>query len=115
MKKIGDYLTIEELSAATVSNVQENGRICGVINGKLFYNTPVKVLYMASLELDGMEMHESFRMALEPGESRFDLPEIAVFNPICSNDEKIGNYTLTLKIYASGGVVHEFSSLVRFN
>lgn len=114
MKKIGDYLTIEKLSVATVAEAQDNGRVRGVINGKLFYNTPVKVLYMASLELDGMEMHESFRMALEPCESRFDLPEIAVFNPICSEDEKIGNYTLTLKIYASGGVVHEFSSVARF-
>ena len=78
MKKIGDYLTIEELSAATISEAQENGRIRGVINGKLLYNTQVKVLYMASLELDGMEMHESFRMALEPDESQFVLPEIKV-------------------------------------
>ena len=114
MKKIGDYLVIEELSAATAAEAQENGRIRGVINGKLLYNTPVKVLYMASLELDGMEMHESFRMALELDESQFALPEIAVFNPICSEDKNIGNYKLTLKIYAAGALEHEFSTLFRF-
>ena len=114
MKKIGDYLEIHALSAETavVSNVDKREK--AVIRGFLEHYTPVKVLYMASLELDDMEMHESFRLSVEPGESRLALPEIAVINPIRSSDEKIGNYKLTLKIYAAKGVVHEFSTLVRF-
>ena len=114
MKKIGDYLEIETLQAesAVVSNDGRHER--AVIRGFLVCNTPVKVLYMASLELDNMEMHESFRLSIEPGENRLALPEIAVINPIRSTDEKIGNYTLTLKVYAAGGVVHEFATVVRF-
>lgn len=114
MKKIGDYLEIHNLHAETavLDNVGKRER--AVIRGFLEQYTPVKVLYMASLELDNMEMHESFRLSIEPGGERLALPEIAVINPIRSDDEKIGNYTLTLKIYASGGVVHEFSTVVRF-
>lgn len=113
MKKIGDYLQINDLQAETFAaeNCNENRYI---IRGILNVSTPVKVLYMASLELDSMEMIESFRLAVEPGENGLELPEIAVINPIRSEDENIGNYTLTLKIYASGGVVHDFSTRVRF-
>ncbi len=114
MKKIGDYLQIHGLSAETVVISKDQAQEKAVIRGYLEHYTPVKVLYMASLELDNMKMHESFRLAPEPGEERLALPEIAVINPIRSNDEKIGNYKLTLKIYAAGGVVHEFSTLVRF-
>ena len=114
MKKIGDYLQIEELFATTEASPIEGHESRSLIKGFLKLSTPVKVLYMASLELDDMEMHESFRLSVEPGESRLALPEIAVINPIRSSDEKIGNYKLTLKIYAAKGVVHEFSTLVRF-
>ena len=114
LKKIGDYLEIHDLTVETASEMLENGSEKAVIRGFLHTVTPVKVLYMASLELDNMEMHESFRLSVEPGEGRLALPEIAVINPIRSNDENIGNYTLKLKIYAAGGVVHEFSTVVRF-
>ena len=112
MKKIGDYLEIHNLSAETAWQDKKETR--GIIRGKLQTVTPVKVLYMASLELDGMEMIESFRLPVEPGGGVCDLPDIVVVNPIRSDDEKIGNYTLTLKIYSSGGVVDEFSARVRF-
>ena len=112
MKKIGDYLEIYDLSAETAWQDEKETR--GIIRGKLQTHTPVKVLYMASLELDGMEMIESFRLPVEPGGGVCDLPDIVVVNPIRSDDEKIGNYTLTLKIYSSGGVVDEFSAQVRF-
>ena len=114
MKKIGDYLEIDSLQAQTAVVSNDGKREKAVIRGFLKQTTPVKVLYMASLELDNMEMHESFRLSIEPGEELLALPEIAVINPIRSSDEKIGNYTLTLKIYAAGGVVHEFSTVVRF-
>ena len=114
MKKIGDYLEIHALTAETAVVNSDDKREKAVIRGFLEQNTPVKVLYMASLELDNMEMHESFRLSIEPGEGRLPLPEIAVINPIRSSDENIGNYTLKLKIYAAGGVVHEFSTIVRF-
>jgi len=61
-----------------------------------------------------MEMHESFRLVFEPGMNRCALPEIAVINPIRSQDTARGNYKLTLKIYAAGGVVHEFNENLRF-
>ena len=112
MKKIGDYLEIHNLTAETAWQDEKETR--GIIRGKLQTATPVKVLYMASLELDGMEMIESFRLPVEPGGGVCDLPDIVVVNPIRSDDEKIGNYTLTLKIYSSGGVVDEFSARVRF-
>ena len=112
--KIGDYLEINELQAAVELTENDNGQVMATVRGLLHTTTPVKVLYMASLELDNMEMHESFRLSIEPGEELLALPEIAVINPIRSSDEKIGNYTLTLKIYAAGGVVHEFSTVVRF-
>lgn len=114
MKKIGDYLEIHALQAETACEKLDHRREKAVIKGFLKAVTPVKVLYMASLELDNMEMHESFRLAIEPGEELLALPEIAVINPIRSSDENIGNYKLTLKIYAAGGVVHEFSHIVRF-
>jgi len=114
MKKIGDYLQIEELFAETATAPLDNKVNRSVVKGFLRLSTPVKVLYMASLELDNMEMIESFRMSIEPGSEIFELPEIAVINPIRSDDLQIGNYTLTLKIYASGGVVHEFSTGFRF-
>ena len=114
MKKIGDYLEIHNLQAETAVVSNDGKREKAVIRGYLEQSTPVKVLYMASLELDNMEMHESFRLSIEPGENRLALPEIAVINPIRSDNDKIGNYTLKLKIYAAGGVVHEFSTVVRF-
>lgn len=114
MKKIGDYLEIHGLYAETASEQLNERQEKAVIKGFLQVSTPVKVLYMASLELDNMEMHESFRLSFEPGSEPMALPEIAVINPIRSSDEKIGNYKLTLKIYAAGGVVHEFSHNVRF-
>lgn len=113
MKKIGDYLEITSLNAETFLADSGSGDRY-VIRGKLNTVTPVKVLYMASLELDNIEMIESFRLSVEPGKNAVVLPEIAVINPIRSNDEKAGIYTLTLKIYASGGVIHQFSSEVRF-
>ena len=113
MKKIGEYLEITSLSAETFP-AESSSADRYVIRGKLNAVTPVKVLYMASLELDSIEMIESFRLSVEPGENAVELPEIAVINPIRSNDEKSGIYTLTLKIYASGGTVHQFSSEVRF-
>ena len=114
MKKIGDYLEVHALEAESAS-VSECGRgEQAVIRGYVVASTPVKVLYMASLELDNMEMHESFRLVFEPGENRCALPEITVINPIRSNNELLGNYKLTLKIYSAGGVFDEFSSLVRF-
>lgn len=114
MKKIGDYLEIHALEVES-SCVPEAGRgDRAIIRGYVVANTSVKVLYMASLELDNMEMHESFRLVFEPGENRCALPEVAVINPIRSSDEQLGNYKLTLKIYSAGGVVDEFSSLVRF-
>ena len=114
MKKIGDYLQIEELFATTEASPIEGHESRSLIKGFLKLSTPVKVLYMASLEFDNMEMIESFRMSIEPGSDVFELPHIAVINPIRSDDNRIGNYTLTLKIYASGGVVHEFSTGLRF-
>ena len=114
MKKIGDYLEIHALTAETAVVSSDDKREKALIRGYLEHNTPVKVLYMASLELDNMEMHESFRLSIDPEEPCLELPEIKVFNPICSADENIGNYTLKLKIYAAGGVVHEFSTVVRF-
>ena len=111
MKKIGDYLEIHDLSAETAWQDEKETR--AVIRGKLQTVTPVKVLYMASLELDGMEMHESVRLSVDPGKNIMTLPEIIVINPLRSNGQA-GNYTLTLKIYASGGVVHDFSSTVSF-
>ena len=114
MKKIGDYLEIydliTEVAAAPVEGRENRSLIRGFIN----VSTPVKVLYMASLELDDMEMIESFRMNIDPEEKQIALPEIAVINPIRSEDSNIGNYKYTLKIYASGGVVHEFTAQVRF-
>ena len=114
LRKIGDYLEINDLTVDTSVTTLDNGQVMAVVQGKLHTATPVKVLYMASLELDNMEMHESFRLSVEPGEGRLALPEIAVINPIRSNDENIGNYTLKLKIYAAGGAVYEFSTVVRF-
>ena len=114
MKKIGDYLEIHALTAETAVVSSDDKREKALIRGYLEHNTPVKVLYMASLELDNMEMHESFRLVFEPGESRCSLPEIVVVNPICSENTAVGNYNLTLKIYASGGVVHDFSATLRF-
>lgn len=112
MKKIGDYLEIHGLDAEISYQADDSSRV--QVKGILQVATPVKVLYMASLELDGMEMIESFRLPIEPGAENCELPAITVVNPIRSSDEKIGNYTLTVKIYASGGVVHEFSKTVRF-
>ncbi len=114
LKKIGDYLEIHDLTVETASEMLENGSEKAVIRGFLHTVTPVKVLYMASLELDNMEMHESFRLSIDPESPRLALPEIAVVNPIRSDDANIGNYTLTLKIYAAGGVVHDFSAVLRF-
>ena len=114
LEKIGDYLEICDLNARTVIAADtERGVDKAVITGILQVNTPVKVLYMASLELDGMEMHESFRLVAEPGENEVELPEIKVINPIRREDGNC-NYALTLKIYASGGKVYEFSTAVRF-
>ena len=114
MKKIGDYLEIEALEMETSVVCEAGDRVCAVIRPYVKAATPVKVLYMASLELDSMEMHESFRLVFEVGQNRCALPEITVINPIRSSDEQIGNYLLTLKIYASGGVVHEFTQKLRF-
>ena len=114
LKKIGDYLEIRNFGAETFSVPDPERGNCGEIKAFVETFTPVKVLYMASLELDGMEMIESFRLPVEPGGGVCDLPDIVVVNPIRSDDEKIGNYTLTLKIYSSGGVVDEFSARVRF-
>ena len=114
LKKIGDYLENNDWTVDTSIATLENGQVMAVVQGKLHTATPVKVLYMASLELDNMEMHESFRLSIDPEEPCLELPEIKVFNPICSADENIGNYKLTLKIYAAGAVEHEFSTLFRF-
>ena len=114
MKKIGDYLEIHNLHAETAVLDNDDKRERAVIRGFLEQYTPVKVLYMASLELDNMEMHESFRLSIDPEEPVLELPEIKVFNPICSEDKNIGNYKLTLKIYAAGALEHEFSTLFRF-
>ncbi len=115
MKKIGDYLEIKDLVVETARLPETSGvGQRAVIRAFVEAQTPVKVLYMASLELDNMEMHESFRLVFEPGESRCSLPEIVVVNPICSENTAVGNYNLTLKIYASGGVVHDFSATLRF-
>ena len=114
LKKIGDYLEIHELNARTAIKAdEERGGERAVVTGLLKTDTPVKVLYMASLELDGMEMHESFRLSVDPGANELELPEIIIINPIRSNGTT-GVYTLTLKIYASGGVVHDFSTEIRF-
>jgi len=114
MKKIGDYLEIHALELETVAAPESDKLDRSVIKAHVVANTPVKVLYMASLELDNMEMHESFRLVFEPGMNRCALPEIAVINPIRSQDTARGNYKLTLKIYAAGGVVHEFNENLRF-
>ncbi len=114
MKKIGDYLEIHELCASTAMDPSDERSDRAVIRCRLRAETPVKVLYMASLELDGMELVESFRLVVEPGMSECALPEIFVFNPIRSADEQCGWYQVALKIYASGGIVHEFFTQVRF-
>lgn len=115
LEKIGDYLEIHALTAETfIDAPAENGHVPAVIRGFLHTVTPVRVLYMASLELDNIEMHESFRLNIDPEESCFALPEIKVFDPIRSDDENIGNYKLTLKIYSAGAVEHEFSTTLRF-
>ena len=113
MKKIGDYLEIHNLQAETAVVSKDGKREKAVIRGYLEQSTPVKVLYMASLELDNMEMHESFRLSIAPDEPCCELPEVKIFNPIRSSDENIGNYKLTLKIYSAGAVEHEFSTIFR--
>ena len=114
LKKIGDYLEIHDFTVETARDTSESGLDKAVIRGFLHITTPVKVLYMASLELDNVEMHESFRLHIDPEDAKCALPEVFVVNPIRSDDENIGKYTLTLKIYAAGGVVHEFASHFRF-
>ena len=114
LKKIGDYLEIHDLTVETAVETAENGFEKAVVRGFLHIATPVKVLYMASLELDNVEMHESFRLHIDPEEKQYALPEVFVVNPIRSENENIGKYTLTLKIYAAGGAVHDFSAQFRF-
>ena len=113
MKKIGDDLEICDLTTESSCATDDKGNVRAVIKPLLHTQSSVKVLYMASLELDGMEMHESVRLSVDPGKNIMTLPEIVVINPLRSNGQA-GNYTLTLKIYASGGVVHDFSSIVSF-
>ncbi|MBE6369231.1 MAG: hypothetical protein E7056_03610 [Lentisphaerae bacterium] len=114
LKKIGDYLEICDFFAETVSTPDPERGQRGVIKGFLKTNTPVKVLYMASLELDNIEMHESVRLSIESGENTLELPEISVINPIVSSNGEGGKYTLTLKIYASGAVEHRFDTEIGF-
>ena len=111
--KIGDYLEINELKAAVELTENDNGQVMATVRGLLHTTTSVKVLYMASLELDNMEMHESFRLSIAPDEPCCELPEVKIFNPIRSSDENIGNYKLTPKIYSAGAVEHEFSTIFR--
>ena len=114
LKKIGDYLEIRNFGAETFSVPDPERGNCGEIKAFVETFTPVKVLYMASLELDGMEMHDSFRLSVEPGENTMPLPEMKVINPLLSSDDIRRVYTVTLKIYASGGVVHKFDSEISF-
>lgn len=114
MNKIGDYLEIHELSLSTGPAPTEERPGRAVIRSSLRASTRVKVLYMASLELDGMEMIESFRLTFSPEEEALELPEIFVIDPIRSTEPGCGDYTVVLKIYASGGRVHEFANKVRF-
>ena len=114
MEKIGDYLEIHalELAAENAPTAARPDR--AVIRASVRVNTPVKVLYMASLELDGMEMIESFRLTVPPDNPLLLLPEIYIFNPIRSAEPGRGEYTVMLKVYASGGRVHQYSGTVRF-
>ena len=114
MEKIGDYLEFHALELA-VDNAPTAARPDrAVIRTAVLVSTPVKVLYMASLELDGMEMIESFRITVSPDTPLLPLPEIYIFNPIRSAEPGRGEYTVMLKIYASGGRVHQYSGTVRF-
>ncbi|MPN24476.1 hypothetical protein SDC9_171875 [bioreactor metagenome] len=114
MDKIGDYLEIHELnvSAAPVPTRERPDR--AVIRGFLRARTSMRVLYIASLELDGMEMVEAFRLNFAPEGDGVELPDIFVINPIRSEEPGHGDYTVVLKIYASGGRVHEFSRKIKF-
>lgn len=114
MEKIGDYLEIHALELAVEDAPTDVRPDRAVIRGAVRVSTPVKVLYMASLELDGMEMIESFRLTAAPDCPLLPLPELYVFNPIRSAEPGRGEYTVMLKIYASGGRVHRYSGKVRF-
>ena len=114
MEKIGDYLEIHALELAADDAPTDARPDRAVIRGAVRVSTPVKVLYMASLELDGMEMIESFRLTVPPDCPLLPLPELYVFNPIRSDEPGRGEYTVMLKVYASGGRVHQYSGKVRF-
>ena len=114
MNKIGDYLEIHGFTVSTASAPTPERPDRAVIRAALRVKTGVRVLYMASLELDGMEMIESFRLTAVPECGEIPLPELFVFNPIRSREPGCGEYTVMLKVYASGGRVHAFSGKARF-